>query len=84
MVRRWRWIGHTLRTPATRTTRQALQWNPQGTRRRGRPRETWKRCVEKDMKQLGFGWRELEKIAQDRKKWKSLIRGLCPDKDERL
>ena len=26
--RRWGWIGHTLRKPASSTTRQALTWNP--------------------------------------------------------
>ena len=35
--RRWRWIGHTLRKQMTRITREALTWNPQGTRRRGSP-----------------------------------------------
>jgi len=38
--RRWRWIGHTLRKPASTITRQALTWNPQGKRKRGRPRNT--------------------------------------------
>nr|KAG5696029.1 hypothetical protein BaRGS_013935 [Batillaria attramentaria] len=28
--RKWGWIGHTLRKPASSTTRQALTWNPQG------------------------------------------------------
>ena len=39
--RRWGWIGHTLCKPASNTTRQALTWNPQGKRKRGRPRNTW-------------------------------------------
>ena len=30
--RKWGWIGHTLRKPASSTTRQALTWNPQGKR----------------------------------------------------
>ena len=29
--RMWSWIGHTLRKPVSNTTRQALDWNPQGT-----------------------------------------------------
>jgi len=33
--RKWRWLGHT--TP-TKTVPQALRWNPQGRRKRGRPR----------------------------------------------
>nr|KAG5691952.1 hypothetical protein BaRGS_000661 [Batillaria attramentaria] len=27
--RKWDWIGHTLRKPASSTTRQTLTWNPQ-------------------------------------------------------
>ena len=27
--RRWRWIGHTLRKPASNVTKQSLKWNPQ-------------------------------------------------------
>ena len=38
--RKWRWIGHTLRKPANNITRQALDWNPSGTRKRGRPKHT--------------------------------------------
>nr|KAG5707418.1 hypothetical protein BaRGS_005385 [Batillaria attramentaria] len=32
--RKWGWIGHTLRKPASSTTRQALTWNPQEKRKR--------------------------------------------------
>ena len=31
--REWGWLGHTLRKPASSTTRQALTWNPQGKRK---------------------------------------------------
>jgi len=58
MMRRWRWIGHTLRKPFTNLTRQALFWNPQGKRKRGRPRNSWRRDLEADIKRLG---REKEK-----------------------
>ena len=37
-TRRWKWIGHTLRKSNTNVTRQALDWNPQGHRKRGRPK----------------------------------------------
>ena len=39
-VRRRKWIGHTLRKPASNTTRHTLSWNPQGKRKRGRPRKS--------------------------------------------
>jgi hypothetical protein len=37
----WGWLGHTLRKQTDDITRQALEWNPQGKRRRGRPKNTW-------------------------------------------
>ena len=43
LKRKWGWIGHTHRKPASSTTRQALTWNPQGKRKRGRPRNSWRR-----------------------------------------
>ena len=39
-IRKWGWSGHTLGEPASNITRQALTWNPQGKRKRGRPRNT--------------------------------------------
>ena len=35
LKRKWGWIGHTLRKPASSITRQALTWNPQGKRKTG-------------------------------------------------
>jgi hypothetical protein len=40
-----KWIGHTLGREGDANKRQALEWNPQGARRRGRPRSTWRRGV---------------------------------------
>ena len=43
LVRRWRWIGHVLRTSTGNIWRTALTWAPEGVggkRRRGWPRET--------------------------------------------
>lgn len=36
--RKWGWIGHTIRKPAKNITKQALRWNPQGKRKKGRPK----------------------------------------------
>jgi hypothetical protein len=52
--RRRQWIGHVLRMDNNRNTRTALDWAPEGKRKRGRPKETWRRMVEKERKQLGF------------------------------
>ena len=74
--RKWRWIGHTLRKPPETITRQAITWNPPGKRRRGRPRNTWQRHTEKT-KEMGYTRREMERMATDRKRWRSLVDGLC-------
>ena len=77
LKRRWGWLGHTLRKPRTNITRQVLTWNPQGKRKRGRPKNTWRRDLEADIKQTGNGWQQLERIAQDRRGWRNVVDGLC-------
>ena len=53
---KWRWIEHTLRKPESSITRQALNWNPQGKRKRGRPGNSWRRDTEAELKQQGTNW----------------------------
>ena len=74
--RRWRWIGHTLRKPAGNITKNALDWNPQGKRSRGRPKGTWRRVVDKEVKDSGNTWNHVKQMAQDRGKWKDFVDGL--------
>jgi hypothetical protein len=45
IMRRWRWIGHTLRKGDECTEKQAPDWDAQGARRRGRLKKSWKRTV---------------------------------------
>ena len=45
-IRKWNWIGHTLRKEVGAIEKTALDCNPQGYRRRGRPKRTWRRTVE--------------------------------------
>ena len=72
-----RWIGHALRKPVDSIKRQALTWNPDGKRKRGRPRNTWHRDLEADVKETGYTWRQLEKLPEDRSAWRSHVGGLC-------
>ena len=80
--RRWGWIGHTLRKSPTSITRQALKWNPQGKRKRGRPRNTWRRDLEADTTKMGFTWNQIERMAQDRDLWRSLVGGPYPSRGD--
>ena len=62
--RKWGWLGHTLRKPENNITRQSLTWNPQGKRKRGRPRntlageETWKRRLQRQAWGGGNLWQQ--------------------------
>jgi hypothetical protein len=46
--RKWKWIVHTIRKDQNAVERIVLDWNPQGTRKGGRPKKTWKRHREKE------------------------------------
>ena len=70
------WIGHTLRKPSS-TTRQALARNPQGKRKRGRPRNSWRRDTEAELKQQGTNWSGMARAAQNRVWWRGVVDGLC-------
>ena len=76
----WGWIGHTRRKPKRNITRKALQWNPQGKRGRGRPRNTWRRDFIAEMEKEGYRWQDLERMAQNRTRWRTVVSGLCTTK----
>ena len=68
-TRRWTWIGHVLRMKPGSLPRTALNWAPEGKRKRGRLRETWRRS------QMGFKmWTEAARTAIDRKRWKDTVK----------
>ena len=64
--RKWTWIGHTMRKAGSSITKKALSWTPQSCRDRGRPKNTWKRTVEKELGSMKLSWSEAESKAQDR------------------
>ena len=71
---KFRWFGHALRKEDLEIPKAALLWNHQGNRKRGRPRNSWRRSV---IKETGRSWNELRFLAADRQKWKGLIDNLC-------
>ncbi|XP_054283747.1 uncharacterized protein LOC129000774 [Macrosteles quadrilineatus] len=75
--RKWRWLGHTLRKTDGAIEKKALEWNPQGTRKRGRPCDTWRRTIMKEASSVGRTWGQLRDLAQDRDGWRALLDALC-------
>ena len=80
--RKWRWIGHTLRKQPSSITKQALDWNPQGKRKQGRPKETWKRSLMKELKTSNLTWETAKRTAKDRRKWRTIVEALCSIRSE--
>ncbi|RUS72506.1 hypothetical protein EGW08_019734 [Elysia chlorotica] len=74
-------IGHTLRKPPTDITRQSLEWNPQGKRKVGRPKQTWRRSMEAEIRSAGRTWTELKSDAQNRVRWRGVALALCSSGD---
>jgi hypothetical protein len=74
---KWGWLGHTLRKTPVDLTRQALEWNPQGKRRRGRPKNTWQRTMLEEAKEINKTWAEIKAEAKNRVRCKILVEALC-------
>ena len=73
---RWRWIGHVNRMEKEAVPKVALRWTPDGKRKRGRPKETWRRTVEREMKENKITWDLTHKLAQDRGQWREFVKAL--------
>ena len=76
------WIGHTPRKPASNITRQALDWNPQGKRKVGRPKQTWRRSTDAEIKAAGTTWAELRRTSQNRVRWRGAVAALCSARNQ--
>ena len=75
--RKWGWIGHTLRKSPSNVTKQALDWNPQGKRKVGRPKQTWRRSTDAEVNAIGTTWAQLRRTSQNRVRWRSVVAALC-------
>jgi hypothetical protein len=73
--RKFGWVGHTLRKDDREPCKAALQWNPQGTRARGRPRNSWRRTALNESRK--HSWSDLRFIARNREGWRRFVDNLC-------
>ena len=67
-------FGHFLAIPSVcMPLEMDFEWPraPEGKRKRGRPRETWRRTVERELRERGLRtWTEVAVAAEDRAAWK--------------
>ena len=75
--------GHTLRKETGEIEKTALDWNPQGYRRRGRPKRTWRRTIEYEIS-TRRSWNEGKGIAGDRNAWKLFMDALCSTRSKKI
>ena len=75
--RKWKWIGHTLRKPENNIKRSALERNPQGFRRRGHPKQSWRRRVKDELAKKQITWIEAKQTACNRVRWRNMVDALC-------
>ena len=68
---RLRWMGHMLRKEGNNWVKKSMEMNVEGSRGRGRPKMSWEKVVERDMKIRGL----VRNDAKDQVKWEALSWG---------
>ena len=68
---RLRWMGHVLRKEGNDWVKKSMEMTVEGSRGRGRPKMTWEKVVERDMKVRGL----VRNDAKDGVKWRALSWG---------
>jgi len=75
--RKWKWIDHVLRKDTDDITREAIFWTADGNRKWERPKITWRRTAEKEIKMFVHTWKSIETMAKDRVGWRRFVDALC-------
>ena len=75
-IARWKWYGHVLRMSDDRIPKQALDWRPDGRRRVGRPKDTWRRTLAREMNLNNLEEDDVRMMAEDRATWRSFVADL--------
>jgi len=71
LVKKWGWIGHTLRKDPADIRRQALFWNPPSRRKPDRPCATWQSSISKEAAR-GKQLNELATLTSNRVRWSGI------------
>ena len=68
-----RWAGHVARMGEERGVYRVLVGKPEGKRPLGRPRRTWVDNIRMDLQEVGCGYMDWIRLAQDRDRWRKLV-----------
>ena len=68
-----RWAGHVARMGEERVVYWVLVWKPGGKRPLGRPRRRWVENIRMDLQEVGCGYMDWIRLAQDRDRWRTLV-----------
>ena len=78
--RRWKMIGHILRKDRNNDCNFAMSWAPEGKRRKGKPKTTWRHTLEKKREEAD--WEEVRTAATNQEGWKNSVKALCATRRE--
>ena len=71
---RLRWFGHVFRMDDTNEVKKVMNMQVEGRTPVGRPKLTWEKVVDEDIKRLK--WKKED--ANDREKWRNMVRDVQP------
>ena len=71
--RRIRCSGHVVRMGEERGVYSVLMGKPEGKRPLGRPRRRWVDNIKMDLQEVGCGYIDWIRLAQDRDRWWTLV-----------
>jgi len=74
--RRMKWAGHLSHMGEERGLYRVLVGKPEGRRPLGRPRRRWVDNIKMDLQEVGCGYMDWIRLAQDRDRWRTLVSGV--------
>ena len=72
---KFRWLGHVMRREPPSMLHEVVNYKVKGTRPRGRPRTTWLKSMDNQLKEKGSSMKDVmsQNLYQDRSAWRTLF-----------
>ena len=77
IMRKWRWVSHTVRKRGWMRWKKNVGWNQQGAGRRGRKKQNWKKVVLDEAGKRCKIWSEVKRLAGRSVGCRSFATALC-------